>query len=473
MFNKWCISQQFTNASNISHVRMDGGVLSVPFDRLNEFHEKYVEAVSSGEKLFLVEQKSPTYNFFVEIDYKDVESLTMEEIKDICKVICDKVKRHGGKNCLISVSPPKQCGSLVKTGVHLNWPGFVVDQASAVALREHILVALSKGKGSLDWNEIIDAAVYGDIQRGTKGSGFRMIWSHKMAKGVEQLAYLPVFRYVSGPLSTLIQVDPTPNLELLNMSIVRTDVAQTHIVSSPSNILKEGSFSNDQTKDEVHNEELKYLIEKFVNKNLEGQGGATITKMFKHNNVYLVSTNSKYCENLRREHGSNHVWFIISGKQILQKCFCRCETIRERRDGFCKDFCGRRHELSSIIIEKLYPQQSDIKKCPEIKKFNEKPKVDMSGVNKSIEKFIQMNKPGQRDTKVLKIHKCKGGFNIATNSMYCENIKGSHDDSTTMVYQVRKRKEVSQYCSICKDVKTNRKHELHSGIISELFSKAT
>jgi hypothetical protein len=290
---------------------------------------------------------------------------------------------------------------------------------------------------------------------------------------VEQLAYLPVFRYVSGPLSTLIQVDPTPNLELLNMSIVRTDVAQTHIVSSPSNILKEGSFSNDQTKDEVHNEELKYLIEKFVNKNLEGQGGATITKMFKHNNVYLVSTNSKYCENLRREHGSNHVWFIISGKQILQKCFCRCETIRERRDGFCKDFCGRRHELSSIIIEKLYPQQSDIKKCPEIKKFNEKPKVDMSGVNKSIEKFIQMNKPGQRDTKVLKIHKCKGGFNIATNSMYCENIKGSHDDSTTMVYQVRKRKEVSQYCSICKDVKTNRKHELHSGIISELFSKAT
>jgi hypothetical protein len=474
MFNKWCISQGFTNASNISHVRMDGGVLSVPFGRLNEFHEKYVEAVSSGEKLFIVEQKSPTYNFFVDIDYKDNVPLSIDEIKNICKIICDKVKRHGGKDCLISVSKPKACGnSLIKTGVHLNWPGFVVDQASAVALREHILVALSKGKGSLDWNEIIDAAVYGDIQRGTKGSGFRMIWSHKMAKGVEQLAYLPVFRYVSGPLSTLIQVDPTPNLELLNMSIVRTDAAQTHVVSSPSNILKEGSFSNDQTKDEVHNEELKYLIEKFVNKNLEGQGGATITKMFKHNNVYLVSTNSKYCENLRREHGSNHVWFIISGKQILQKCFCRCETIRERRDGFCKDFCGRRHELSSIIIEKLYPQQSDIKKCPEIKKFNEKPKVDMSGVNISIEKFIQMNKPGQRDTKVLKIHKCKGGFNITTNSMYCENIKGSHDDSTTMVYQVRKRKEVSQYCSICKDVKTNRKHELHSGIISELFSKAT
>ena len=257
------------------------------------------------------------------------------------------------------------------------------------------------------------------------------------------------------------------------MSIVRTDVEQSHVIAPPSNILKEGSFTKEQTKDEVHNDELKYLIERFVNKNIEGQGGATITKVFKYNNIYLVSTNSKYCENLRREHGSNHVWFIISGKQILQKCFCKCETIRERRDGFCKDFCGRRHELSPLIIEKLYPQHSDLKKCPEIKKFNEKPKIDMGGVNKSIEKFIQVNKQGQRDTRVLKILKCKGGFNIITNSTYCENIKGEHNDSTTMVYQVKKRKELSQYCSICKDVKTIRKHELHTGIINELFSKAT
>ena len=161
---------------------MDGGVLSVPYDKLNEFHEKYIEAVKSGEKLFVVEQKSPRYNFFVDIDYKDSRSLTIEEIQDICKIICDKVKRHGGKDCLISVSPTKKVGEYTKTGVHLNWPEFVVDQLSAIALREHILVALSKAKGATDWNEIIDAAVYGDVRRKSKGSGFRMPWSHKMAK---------------------------------------------------------------------------------------------------------------------------------------------------------------------------------------------------------------------------------------------------------------------------------------------------
>jgi hypothetical protein len=63
MFKKWCKEQKLNNATNLSHVLMDGGVLSVPFDKLNEFHEKYIEAVRSGEKLFVVEQKSPQYNF--------------------------------------------------------------------------------------------------------------------------------------------------------------------------------------------------------------------------------------------------------------------------------------------------------------------------------------------------------------------------------------------------------------------------
>ena len=176
MFKSWCASQKFDNASNLSHVLMDGGKLSVPFDRLNEFYEKYIEAIGTSEKLFVVEQKTPTYNFFIDIDYKDQDSLSIEEIKSICKIICDKVKRHGGKNCLISVSPPKTVGDFIKTGVHLNWPDFVVDQSSAIALRDHVLVALSKAKSSYDWNDIIDSSVYCDLQRRTKGSGFRMPW---------------------------------------------------------------------------------------------------------------------------------------------------------------------------------------------------------------------------------------------------------------------------------------------------------
>ena len=54
MFKSWCRRQGFCNGSNLSHVLMDGGILSVPFDKLNEFYEMYIKAVQSGEKIYVV-----------------------------------------------------------------------------------------------------------------------------------------------------------------------------------------------------------------------------------------------------------------------------------------------------------------------------------------------------------------------------------------------------------------------------------
>jgi len=481
MFKSWCATQNFTNATNLSHVLMDGGVLSVPFDKLNVFHERYVEAVKCGEKLYVVEQKSEKYNFFVDIDYKDDEALDLDEIKDICKIICDKVKRHGGRECLVSVSPPKKCRDLIKTGVHLNWPGFVVDQTSAVALRDHILVALSKAKGrGVDWNEIIDAAVYGNAARKTKGSGFRMPWSYKKAKHdacdgqgcahcengkVDQLAYLPVFVYHHGPLSTLMKVGQNPTLDILNMAVVRTNEPQTTHVVPPSVSIKEGSFTTAQMKDEVRDDALKCKLEEFIRTNMEGQGNAYIPKLFKKKDTFLVPTTSKYCENLKREHGSNHVWFIISGQTILQKCFCLCPTLRGRRDGFCKDFCGRRHQLPPSIIASLYPKKEDIRKCPEIKKRVEKPQVKSSEVKKPLEAFIRKHMHGPEDLQVLTITKDKTHVVALTNSNYCETIKGTHED-TVMSYLI-KGKEIKQRCPQCKK-NTSRTHCLTHDIIKIL-----
>jgi len=482
MFKSWCAAQKFNNATNLSHVLMDGGVLSVPFDKLNTFYERYIEAVKGGERLYVVEQKSEKYNFFVDIDYKDKEALDLDEIKDVCKVICDKVKRHGGKECLISVSPPKKCGGdLIKTGVHLNWPEFVVDQSSAVALREHILVALSKAKGrGTDWNDIIDVAVYGNVSRKTKGSGFRMPWSYKKAKHtacngqgcsecekgkVDQLAYLPIFMYHHGPLSTILKIGQDPTLEILKMAAVRTDAPQIIHVEPPSTTVKEGTFTAIQMKDEVHDDTLKGKIEDFIRAHIEGQAHAYIPKFFKKKDTYLVSTTSKYCENLKREHGSNHVWFIISGQTILQKCFCLCETLRGRRDGFCKDFCGRRHQLTPSIVEGLYPKKEDIKKCPQIKKRVEKPQVKCGDVKTPLEVFIRKHMHGPEDLQVVTINKDKTQIVALTNSNYCETIKGMHED-VVMSYLI-KGKEIKQKCPRCKK-NTSRTHCLTPDIIKIL-----
>tara|TARA_B110000240_G_scaffold193810_1_gene240281 strand:+ start:1943 stop:3400 length:1458 start_codon:yes stop_codon:yes gene_type:complete len=481
MFKRWCKEQKFNNATNLSHVLMDGGVLSVPFDKLNIFYEKYIKAIESGEKLFIVEQKSDVYNFFVDIDYKDDQPMTMSEIRDVCKIICDKVKRHGGRDCLISVAPPKMIGDLVKTGIHMNWYGYVVDQSSALALRDHILIALSTVKSSMDWNEIIDVSVYGSFDRKTKGSGLRMPWSHKMAKHIPcggqgcelcdkgkivQAAYLPVFMYTPEPLSTLMRIDQTPSIKILSLSAVRTNEVQHVNIEPPSIVIKEGTFTEAQTKDEVHNNQLKEMIEEFIQENLEGQKAYIVTKIFKHKDTYLVSTNSKYCENLKRAHSSNHVWFHISGKIIAQKCFCRCETIRGRRDGFCKDFYGRKYELPDKIIQRLYPVKNDINKCPEIKKFEEKPQIKQSDVKPGVESFIQRFIIGQKDTKVVSISQQKNNFMVLTTSSYCEQIQSNHENHS-MSYIIEKNK-IKQKCPICKKCPRVRTYILSSSVVNEL-----
>lgn len=414
---------------------MDGGCLSVPGDKLSSFNNAYVDAVLRGEKVFVVEQKTPTYNFFCDIDYKDSEPLSVEDIQDICKIICDKVRRYGGARCLVSVAEPKKVDDTrYKTGVHLNWPGLVVDQDAAVALREHILVVLYTAKAGVDWNEVIDSSVYGDPSRGSKGSGFRLPWSHKKAKCVEcggpgctncdhtgkvtQGMYLPVFMYTQEGGMALIE-DPTPTVEMLEMATVRTEQTNCVHVEPPAKAIKEGAFTKIQTKDAIDDIELLATLEMFIQRNMRGQADARVTKVFKYKTTYLVSTTSRYCENLERAHGSNHIWFHINGNFIAQKCFCRCETVRERKDGFCRDFTGKRYMLTPQLFKMLYPEGVDT--CRPVS-----PPVaaasDTVVETTEFETFIQRYFTGHEQTKVIRVQKNK----IFTNSNYCETTGSSH-----------------------------------------------
>ena len=393
MFKRWCKDQGFANNSDLSHVLMDGGVLSVPFDKLNDFYEKCVEVYNSGEKIFVVEQKTENYNFFMDLDYKDDEEMSFEQIKSVCKVICDKVSKFGGKDALISVAEPKPIDTLIKTGIHINWPGFVVNRSSALGLRDHVINTLNLAYGSRDWKDIVDISVYGNSSRNTKGSGFRMPWSHKKGKheacagqGCElcnntgketQSEYLPIFIYKHGPSSTLEKTEQKPSVDILHMATLRTQSMEPVIIEGTR---EEVTFTKLQTKNEFKDQEALLLVEAFVRKNVEGQTTASITKMFKYNKQFLVSTNSKYCENKKCNHNSNHVWFHIVGDTIAQKCFSTTNVLRQY--GFCKDFSGRRHQLSKKITDILYEDGK-------VETYTPKKKVVIEPEQNLLEKFIK------------------------------------------------------------------------------------
>ena len=433
MLRRWALTNDFTHSRRLSHALMDGGVLSIPGDRIPDFHEVYCAAVNAGERVFVVEQKTPVYNFFADLDYKAPDALTLEDIEDVCRVICAKVGNLGGGDCVVSVSEPKPAGNdLVKTGVHLNWPGFVVDQKSACALREHVLVALYTAKPGVDWAAVVDESVYGDPKTGTRGSGFRLPWSHKRAKGgVIEGPYLPVFRWTRKPLSTMLRLDSAVTPRLLADVTVRVDddAVEPSVVHPPSKVTvtttSAGAFSKAQTKDEIRDDVLSAHLETFVRTTMAGQASARVTKIFKHKDQFLISTNSKYCENIGREHGSNHVWFYASGDVIAQKCFCRCETLDGRRDGFCKDFLGTRYTLPADVRRMLYPTPpaKTIAPLTKKKKTTSASSKPLGEARAELQSFIRTYaERGCDDAQVMELKKVRGGWTITTNAA-CTSCK--------------------------------------------------
>ena len=460
MFKRWCKDQGFANNSDLSHVLMDGGVLSVPFDKLNDFYEKCVEVYNSGEKIFVVEQKTENYNFFMDLDYKDDEEMSFEQIKSVCKVICDKVSKFGGKDALISVAEPKPIDTLIKTGIHINWPGFVVNRSSALGLRDHVINTLNLAYGSRDWKDIVDISVYGNNSRNTKGSGFRMPWSHKKGKheacagqGCElcnntgketQSEYLPIFMYKHGPSSTLQKTEQKPSVDILHMATLRTQNMEPVIIEGTR---EEATFTTLQTKNEFKDQEALLLVEAFVRKNVEGQTTASITKMFKYNKQFLVSTNSKYCENKKCNHNSNHVWFHIVGDTIAQKCFSTTNVLRQY--GFCKDFSGRRHQLSKKITDILYEDGK-------VETYTPKKKVIVEPEQNLLEKFIKKYIV-KRETFIIESLKREGvkKYTVTTKES-CDTCK------ETISFSILKS-QIHQVCK-CKC----RAHNLTDKIVSTL-----
>lgn len=370
MFKKWCSDQGFTTPqSKPSHVLMDGGVLKVPFDRLNDFYKVYVQCIKSGEHLFVVEQKTDVYNFFLDVDYKSNDALELDDIRMIAIDVCAMVESLGlPPRCIVSVARPKKKDNQLKTGVHFNWPDLPVNQEGALHLMYHIISTLNISRND-DWSQYIDRSVYGDPNTGTNGSGFRMPWSHKKGKHVEcggqgcmvcnmtgkltEGEYLPIFEFGD----TLKECSQDPTVEGLWSVTVRTEANPIEVPRAATIFVpkkKEGSFTAAQTKNRLNNMEVEAHLETFIRRYMTGQAHTRVKKIYKNKKKYMIETTSKFCENLGRMHNSNHVWFLISEDFIIvQKCFCRCETMAGRKCGFCKDFAGRPHKLSTNIINLL------------------------------------------------------------------------------------------------------------------------
>jgi hypothetical protein len=299
---------------------MDGGILQVPFEQLDEFYVDCVHAVRLGKKLYVVEQKTDVFKFFVDLDYKGPEALPDDVILNLVEVMHSVVQKG---RCVIARAEPRDVDNQVKTGVHIHWPDVFVTKSESLALRTRILLELPDDP---EWSQRIDASVYG-------GSGLRMLWSHKRDRGsVDSGPYVP-WRDLDGNV-----FDAMPSAETLKLFALRT---------------------NEVSNESVNVEITCAPLELYIRKNLKGQERANVRRvMRKGSDTIIVQTDSKYCERIQGEHKSNHVWFGIKGELICQLCHDdECNRIAAEKNAnnekLPKRFSGREYILSPSIVDEL------------------------------------------------------------------------------------------------------------------------
>ena len=297
---KWLVP-----AAPFTHLLMDGGMLFVPVEEMDEFYRAYIADVTHGHKLYVVEQKTNVFKFFVDIDYKAKDALTKDEIERICTALNEVVDCG---RCCIARTRPRACSEGIKTGVHVHWPDKRVTRGSALALRTKILEAFPATSEGVDWSKVIDASVYG-------GSGLRMIWSHKTPTGDP---YVP-WKVLGGE-----EYKKEFDAGLLDLFSIRV-----------------GEDDEETAVDEA----TSSALEAFIVRNMDGQEHARVKKIVRHEKSggWYVQTDSRYCERIQDCHKRNHVWFNIFKGVITQRCF----------DEDCGKFSGREHNLPPTVVEQL------------------------------------------------------------------------------------------------------------------------
>jgi hypothetical protein len=291
-----------------THTLMDGGILFVLDDDMDYFFQTYIQEVKKN-KLYVVEQKTNVFKFFVDLDYKAPEKLSDEFLLKICKSIHESIGSPG-RCCIARAQPRPWKDSLIKSGVHIHWPDCKVTKQQALVNRSKIILNLPPVSG-IDWAEVVDSSVYG-------GSGLRMLWSHKKPSGGP---YLP-WCTLGGEMFS-----KDPDVGVLSLFSIRCAVDETRV---------EEEFAVPSSD----------CIEEFIQRYLPGQRRTQVKKiqrMEEGGDAWYIQCDSKYCERIRDEHKSNHVWFFMGKGRISQRCF----------NEECKSFVGSEHILPPSIVDEV------------------------------------------------------------------------------------------------------------------------
>ena len=157
-------------------------------------------------------------------------------------------------------------------------------------------------------------------------------------------------------------------VELINKTSIITDKNNVTNIKNNPNLecedCEDGENGEEGENDDKYNNEMgstwirlrktdfRYdVILRYFDVNVKDYRIKDIKRIFYSENesVYILCSQSKYCTNIGKNHNSEHIYFKLNKKGICQKCFCKCDTLNGRQNGYCKDYSSTIIPLTDFV----------------------------------------------------------------------------------------------------------------------------
>jgi len=407
----------------ITHLLLDGGRVHVAKEQAEEFLKQYARSLQRAERNYVVETRTQIFRFMMDLDMMEEEQVPFDRVLEIVRCIqktlvdfygaCDDlqaiVNTTETKIVTKQATDERPEVRLVKTGVHLIWPGLPVDVERAHALRRSVIFDLASQFGERSelnpWDDVVDRVVY-------ECNGLRMIGSRKcsVCKGChnaktrraacavchgagkydEGRVYAPqaVMRHdgTLDPDELLRLTDAGQRLYLIRRTTIRLQGVEKIPGVPPFRVperLKErlnpldarvsgrrrrlqreskelpgdGASAPLDTDSEAYRQLAAYIRRSFPT-------GPEVTQIVRPpSKHYLIAqSSSRFCANKGSEHDRNRVYFFISPSGVVQRCHCTCPVMR--RFTTCSNFKSACRPLPPLLFRELFPDMKQKASAP-------------------------------------------------------------------------------------------------------------
>ena len=399
-----------------THLLLDGGILHIPEKKHETFLKKFATDIVMNHKNYICENRTEIFKLMVDVDYIDeyelphkvIESMVID-IQNSIKTFLEETLSFFERRVIVCTTEPKDVvidnSNFIKTGIHLIWPNVYVDKTHALILRSAMIQYLSaKSKRPIfnEWESVFDYSVY-------TSSGLRMVGSRKMIKCKECKGkrnkkescevcfgdgrldegriYKPV-SIIDGNNSVLI-ADIQNLLEdpyvMLKETSIRTNEDDVNIIiknnyptwfsqlkyndhlrvprkkkakkwkrSDPCfNLIEQNKQLKIRIK--LNPDDERYLKLKDFIKNENKYSKMKLMSLYlcgKNEDYYVFQTDSTYCQNVSREHNSNHIYFYINNKVLTQKCLS--QTLN-KNNVLCCEYSSKPINITAKLCHILFP----------------------------------------------------------------------------------------------------------------------